>query len=514
MNIRKSSLALSCALVILSAEGAYAAEAGAPEDSRLADAAMRGDTATLRSLLNQHVDANSIQPDGTTALIWTARIDDRESSTLLLSHGAAINAANHYGITPLAMAAGNGSASMIELLLKAGADAKAVSPQGETVLMMAARSGNPAAAKLLIEHGADVNAKESAEQETALMYAAAQNHADMVQLLIEHGSDVNARSRAIDPKAPRPRYPQSVGLRPVTGGLTPLLFAARQGAVDSTRMLVELKADANLGDPNGVTPMILAIMNGNFDVAAALLQMGANPNAADGAGRTPLFAAVDMHKLEWLFSRPTPKASGKLDSADVVKLLLDKGANPNARLTRRVPSLQHDSAENANLTSGATPFIKAASVSDVPMMRLLVEHGADPNLTNDGNTTPLMAAAGLNWRDISSIGSEADSIEAIKFCLEHGGNVNATNKQLETALHGAAQRGADSVVAFLASKGAKLDAKSKDGRTPLSEAIGEAGDAKDVDGKRPERVSTEALIRKLLSQSKEELSAAVEGASK
>jgi ankyrin repeat protein len=512
-NIRGISMTACCIPALLAATHALAAASpDAAPDTRVADAALHGEPALVRSLVAQHADVNAAQADGATALLWTVRADDRETTAFLLSHGADVKAANHYGVTALALAARNGSAPMIEALLKSGADVNTASPTGETVLMIAARSGHPDAVKVLLDHGANVNAKESTEQETALMYAAAENHAEVVRLLAEHGAEMNTRSRAMDPKAPRPRYPQSVGLRPVTGGLTPLLFAARQGSVEAARMLVDQKADPNLGDPNGNTPMIVAIMNGNFDVAVALLEKGANPNGVDGSGRTPLFAAVDMHKLEWLFSRPTPKTSGRLESTDLVKMLLDKGADPNARLTRRVGSFQHDTAENANLIAGATPFLKAASASDVPMMRLLIASGADPNLANENNTTPLMAAAGLNWRDISSVGSEADSTEAIKLCLAVGADVNAANKGLETAMHGAAQRGADSVVSFLVSIGGRLDVKAKDGRTPLIEAIGEAGEAKDqVDGRRPERVSTEALIRKLISQKAENLTQTSEG---
>jgi ankyrin repeat protein len=429
-----------------------------------------------------------------------AHNDDRELAAFLIDHGAKAGTANHYGITALALAAGDGSAPMVDLLLKAGADAKAATPSGETMLMMAARSGNPAVVKALLDHGADANAKENWEQETALMYAAAENHPDVVRLLIAHDADVNARSRATDPKAPRPRWPQNFGLHINNAGLTPLLFAARQGATESVRALVENNANPDLGDPSGITPMIMAIMNAQYDTAAALLKLGADPNASDSTGRSPLFSAVDMHKLEWLFSRPTPKPAGKMDSADMVKLLLERGANPNQRLRARATSFQHDTPTNANFIAGATPFLKAASASDAAMMRLLIEHGADPNLANNDGTTPLMAAAGLNWRDISSVGAQSETIEAIQVCLEHGADVNAVNRNGETPLHGAAQRGAESVVTFLASKGARLDAKNKEGRTPMDEALGEAGELADGAARRPERVETVAVLRKLLGQ--------------
>jgi ankyrin repeat protein len=500
MKTRTSTnVALGFILTALGGYAAFAATAGVAEDSRLPDAAMRGDNAAVRSLLSQHADVNAAQPDGSTALFWAARADDREMAAFLISHGAAVNTANHYGITALSLAATNASAPMIEALLKAGADANTATPLGQTVLMTAARTGNPEAVKVLLDHGANVNAKESAEQETALMFAAAENHAEVVRLLIAHGADVGAHSRTLDPNAPRPSNVgnQSLHATFLDGGLTALLMASRQGAMESAQALVEGKADINQSDPAGFTPMIVAIMNAHFDLAAMLLEKGADPNAVDKTGRGALHAAVDMHRFEWMFSRPTPKASGKLDSADIAKLLLEKGANPNARLTKRVQGFQHDSRGNPNLTAGSTPFMKAASASDVAMMRLLIDHGADTNLTNDGNTTPLMVAAGLNWVDHASLGSESESIEAIQLCLDHGADVNATNKLGETALHGAAERGADSVVSFLVSKGAKLDAATKAGRTPLDEALGQAAVKDENDNRRPERVSTVALLRKL-----------------
>ncbi len=282
--------------------------------------------------------------------------------------------------------------------------------------------------------------------------------------------------------------------------MTALLFAARQGSLEAAQALVEGKANMDLSNPDGTTPMIIAILNAHFDLAAMLLEKGANPNAVDKTGRGSLYAAADMHRFEWMYSRPAPKAPGKLDSMDLIDLLLDKGADPNARLTRRVLAFQHDSNGNANLTAGSTAFMKAASVSDVELMKLLIARGADPNLGNQIKTTPLMLAAGLNWKDISGTGTEAESIEAIQLCLDHGADVNAANGLGQTALHGAAERGADSVVAFLASKGAKLDAKTKVGRTPLDEAIGQAVTEEETDSRRPERVTTEALLRKLLAE--------------
>jgi ankyrin repeat protein len=206
-----------------------------------------------------------------------------------------------------------------------------------------------------------------------------------------------------------------------------------------------------------------------------------------------------MNTLEWLFSRPNPQPSGDMDPVAMVKLLLDSGANPNARLTARGFMLHHNSTGNANLIGGSTPFMKAASTSDVTLMRMLLEYGADPNIATQNHTTPMMAAAGLNWADISSLGTEENTIEAMKLLIEHGADVNAFNDLGETALHGAAERGADKVVQFLAEQGARLDAQNRRGRTPMDEANGQANeDATDV--RRPQRTSTLALLRQLIER--------------
>jgi ankyrin repeat protein len=246
---------------------------------------------------------------------------------------------------------------------------------------------------------------------------------------------------------------------------------------------------------------MMAILNANYDLAGALVDLGADVNRADRSGRTALYFAVDMHTLEWLFSRPTPQPTGALDSPDVVRILLEHKANPNARLTARGFVLHHDSPGNSLLIAGSTPFMKAATTSDVRLMKLLLQYGADPNITTQNHTTPLMAAAGLNWTDISSLGTEEASLEAISLCIEHGADVNAFNDLGETAMHGAAQRGADRVVRFLASQGATLDAKNRRGRTPMDDAIGQAKDEGE-DVRRPERKSTQAVLRELMASAR------------
>jgi ankyrin repeat protein len=415
-----------------------------------------------------------------------------------------VTAANRYGVTPLALAAESGNAAIVEQLIRAGADANQASPEGETVLMTAARSGSVAAVKTLLAHGANPNAKESWLEQTALMWAAADNHADIVQVLIENGADKNARAKAT---TGQPRLARQQGVAAQAshsnfphGGFTALLFAAQLGASDAVRTLAAAGTDLNLADPDGITPLAMAIINGNYDVAKLLVDKGANVNATDRVGRAPLFFATDMHTLEWLFSRPVPRPTGDLDSVDTVKLLLDRGANPNARMTGRPFILHHNATGNKTLVEGSTAFMKAATTSDVTLMKILLEHGADPNIRTRNNTTALMAAAGLNWVDISSLGTEEASIEAITLLLDRGADINATNDLGETAVHGAAQRGADNVIRFLVAHGAKVDVKNEEGRTPLDEAIGQANEQNDDNVRRPERQSTEALLRELMKR--------------
>jgi ankyrin repeat protein len=408
-------------------------------------------------------------------------------------------------VTPLALAAASGDATLIVELVKAGADPKAANGDGETALMSATRSRSVAAVKALLALGADPNAREGWLEQSAIMWAAASNSAAVVQTLVEGGAEVNMRSKTLPGQQPRPKGAdtafQSAHSNFPKGGFTPLLFAAQYNAIDAVKVLLAHGADINLPDPDGITPLMMAILNGNYDCANALIEQGADVAKADRSGRTALYFAVDMHTLEWLFSRPIPQPTGELDSPDIVKILLEHKANPNARTTARGFVLHHDSPGNSLLIAGSTPFMKAATTSDVRLMKLLLEYGADPNISTQNHTTPLMAAAGLNWTDISSLGTEEASLEAIKLCIEHGADVRAFNDLGETALHGAAQRGADKVVRLLAAQGATLDQKNRRGRTPLDDAIGQARDEGE-DVRRPERQSTEAVLRELMNAQK------------
>ena len=482
--------ALVSCLALLVASAAVAATSG---NFGLADAAMNQDREGLRSLLKQKAEVNGAQADGATALLWAAHWNDLETADLLLAAGANPRAANRYGITPLFEAANNGSAAMAERLLKAGADPNAKQSQGETVLMTAARAGNTDVVKLLLDHGAEVNTKETWRGQTPLMWAAAERHPAVVQMLLQHGADVNAQSEAFDFTKLKPKA-GSVPMNFPRGGFTPLLFAARQGDLESARLLLDAKANPDQGDPDGTTPLIVAIINLHYDLAGSLIERGANVNAADNKGRTALYAAVDMHTFD-VTTRPTPKISDKLDSVAITKMLLAHGADPNAKLAKFIPPRGVLDGADRTLGEGATPFLRAAKSGDVELMRLLLEKGADPKLTTKDGTTALAAAAGVGWRDGKTRGTEAEVIEALKICLDLGLDVNAANDKGDTAMHGAAGRGGDSIIQFLADHGANVNAKDSKNRTPLDVAMGVGAEA---GGVRAPHETTVALLRKLM----------------
>jgi uncharacterized protein len=462
----------------------------------LVDAAKQGDISTLRALLKHPTDVSTPGPDGMTALDWAARSNDLAMARLLIDTGANVKYANRYGITALSLAATNGSAPMIELLLKAGADPNAALPEGETVLMTAARTGDPAAIKTLLSHDAKVNAKENTMGETALMWAAAENHPEAVTALIEGGADINARSTVL---ALAPFKWVTSGMVSTTlprGGWTPLMYAARQNSMEAAQALADAKADLNLTDPDGATALVFAIINAHFDLAAMLLDKGADPNVADETGMAALYAAVDMHTLGPMISRPAPKLVDSLDAADLVKLLLAHGANPNARLRKPVIGRHHDGGDQS-MGDGTTPFMRATKANDIALMNALLDAGADPLLTQRDHTTALMIAASGGARAgayaVALSVSENTSVKAIQICLDRGVDINAFNNNGQTALHRAAQRGADQVVKFLAEHGAKLDMKDKQNRTPIDMALLPTPDPGNTP--KPGHLATAALLR-------------------
>jgi len=488
-------------LCLLLAVGAAAWAATDAPTSSLADAVKDGDRAAALALLKQHSDVNAPEADGTTALHWAARQDDGDMADRLIKAGANAKAANRYGVTPLYLACVNGSAPMIAKLLDAGADANSATTEGETALMTVARTGNVDAAKVLLAHGADVNSKEQWRQQTPLMWAVAESHPEMAQELIAHGADVNARQVTWNWERQVTKEPREKWMP--LGGFTPLLFAARQGCVECSRVLVKAGADINATNPNGFSAILLAIINSHYDAAAFLLDQGADANIADEVGRTPLYAAVDMHTLPDS-NLPWPsELNNKLTSLELIQVLLAHGSNVNAQLKKQQPYRSKvDRGADTMLGTGATPLLRAAKAGDSEVIKVLLAKGADPKLTTKFGMTPVMAAAGLGTKEEDTTGrkkTEAQAVASIQLCLDAGADVNAIDNQGDTALHGAAQKGDDQVVQFLVDHGAKLDIKDKKGRTPLDAAMGLMGNGGFDGTRRDVHESTAALLRKLMA---------------
>jgi len=476
-----------CGILALAATMGFAAPGA---DLRLVDAARDQDAPTVRALLKQHLDVNAADVDGTTALIYAAHQNDLDLVKALLAAGASAKAANRYRVTALAEACNVANGEMIGLLLKAGADPNATIGEGETPLMTASRTGTVSGVKALLAAGADAKAKESYRGETALMWAVAENHADVVKLLLAAGAEVNARSTYYDFKF---RKVASGGTQAIyfRGGLTPLLFAARQGAVESAQLLIDSGADVNMAEPEfNFTPLLEAIYNDHYDLAALLVDKKAD---ADGA----LYLAVEMRNLDYFGNRPRKPTTDKLDELGFVKFMLDHGADPNAVLKTKLPGRMAQGA--IAVPKGATPFYRAARSADLAVMRLLLEKGADPNRPSDDHTTPLLAAAtGQGARFAGGEERpEPEFVEALRLCVDKGADVNTANDRGDTPMHAAAERGADLIVQFLADHGAKLDVKNKSGRTPLDVAMGIGGVANTGGSV---HTSTAELIRKLMDR--------------
>jgi len=471
---RRSALVVALALLLLCGFRLLA------EEQPLLSAAKRGDEAGVRSLLSQSkvrlkadpTNINATASDGATALYWAARGDYLPIVRMLLAAGARVDAADRYGITPLALAAINGSAPVVSVLLEAGANAKGRVGDGETVLMAAARTGRADAVKLLLDRGADPNAREPWQGETAVMWAAGENNPEAVRLLASRGANLDAHSNVLEFPKVKVDLATMVTTALPRGGLTALMFAARQGASEGARALIEAGAPMNSTDPDGTTALNIAIINAHFDTAAVLIERGADLNVADAAGMTPLYAAIDMKHQEPMINRPLQKATGRLLPQDVISMLLAKGANPNLTLKAPLLMRQHSTGD-ASLGDGATPLMRAAKVTDVELMKALLEHGANPNLALRNGTTVLMNIAARAGRPAPS---EQTTIDVIAMLIKHGADVRVANGTGQTPLHLAIGRG-DGIVKYLAEHGAPLDAKDSSGRTPLDIAMGVQGTA-------------------------------------
>jgi len=460
----------------------------------LIDAARTGDAAAAVAEIERGADVSARSADGTTALHWAVYHDDETLVARLIEAGADVDIANDYGATPLSEAAVVGDAAVIERLLNAGADVDALGKDGQTALMIVARDNNLDAARLLLEHGADVNIKESWREQTALIWASAQKQPEMIRLLLEHGADPNARSKPNDwqrqVSAERRRQ-----YRPF-GGLSALMYAAREGCVDCARALIEGGADPDLSDNRNVTPLIMALDNLNFDTAAYLVEAGAELNMWDWWGRTPLYMAVDMHTLS-PGGRPDRRSTDQTSALEIVAAILERGANPDLQIKIAPPYRESgDRGCDSMLTTGTTALLRAAKTFDVDSMRLLIQHGARLDLPNSAGITPVMAAAGYGSVecDIRGYGPgiphyltsdvQQRSIEALQLLLDAGANLADRSTEGgrrggrgpgQTALFGAAFWGWNDVVSFMVEHGARIDVADFEGRTPVDAAMGRAG---------------------------------------
>jgi ankyrin repeat protein len=477
---KQSGLAGAFLMTLLMVAGAAAADG----DLRLVEAVRNRDQQKVRVLLNQHADVNARSDDGATALLWAAHWNDVETADLLIRAGANVNAANDFRITPLSLACTNGSAALVERLLKAGANPNTPIATGETPMMTCGSSGSTDAVRMLLARGADVNAKEPSQNQTALMWAAAEHHPKVVGMLIEVGADLQARTKK---------------------GFTALHFAAREGDLESTRLLLAAGVNVNIrSQPDssekgggrgearggggarvgfgsgsyeatvsaGSTPLLVATVRGQVPLALFLLEQGADPNIGD-AGFTPLHWAAGtwesgVSNPVYGFADPMSGIPDRQAKLQLVKALLAHGANPSLRITLRPPGF----AGGYEDAVGATPFLLASSVADTEMMRLLLAAGADPTLVTGTNTTPVMAATGLGHGTGESPVTEEQALEAVKFLLELGVDAKGVTTFGENALFGPAYRGWNTLLQLLVDKGADVNVVSKAGVTPWLAASG------------------------------------------
>ena len=525
----------------------------------VADAAMAGDRAAVKALLKDGADVNSAQGDGMTALHWSAMRGDLEMTEMLLYAGVNLRATTRLGAyTPLMLAARNGHGPVVTALLKAGAESSVANSTGTTPLMLAAASGDVEAVRSLLEHGADLHAKENAMEQTAIMFAAAFNRVDAMQLLIEKGADIKAHTKVVnltalsDPREEAFRQAQAQQAAPAAGagqpaaaaaapaggggrfgppnpnavagrdrqfrfnelvgyqgGLTPLLFAARQGHTDAVKSLVAAGADVNqVSAGDQTSPLLIATINGHFDLAKWLLDQGADPNLASFGGATPLYGVLNV---QWapkaLYPQPRAYLQQQLGYQDMMTALIEKGADVNARLKMKV----WYSGYNFDLAGvdeiGATPFWRAAYANDVEAMKMLVASGADPHIptmrpagrprTGDAadrdtigdisglppvpiggpGVPPLLAAAGVGYGEGFAANSHRYAptgfLPAIKYLVEElGADVNAVDHEGNTAIHHSAARGDTESILYLVSKGADVTKVSREGKSTADMANG------------------------------------------
>jgi ankyrin repeat protein len=452
------------AWLYLSGYLALALAAGDARASDVADAAMTGDAPAVLALIAEGADVTAAQTDGSTALHWAVHHDDLATAGVLVQAGADPLAANRAGATPLRLAVINGSVAMTEFLLDAGVDPnEALTEHGDTALMMAARTGVAGLAEVLLERGADIDAAENWGNTTALMWAIAEHHPQVAALLLERGASVNHVSKVVpmkerggaegkepvdfDPGEPRISY--------TNGGFTALHFAAREGEVEAVRLLLSAGADIDAVAADGKHPLSLAIYNGHYALAEALVGAGADVNHADAEGFPPLFWAVDRRNMEWNPGFPWTQTA---DPLPLIVALLETGANPDT-FVDNTPVSRRNFGGSPRIKF-ATSLMRAAYSGDVELVRLLVEHGADPLVRNSDNETALLAASGYGWIDGYSQGrSNAERLETIKLLVRLGADVNWACDHGITPLMVAANFGVTDFIQYLVDEGADLAAR-------------------------------------------------------
>jgi len=467
-------------LAALATTPAMAAPAGS-----VADAARSDDAAQVRQLIKSGADVNAPSADGSTALLFAAYNSDAELIKALLAAGANPNVANHFGVTPLLQSSRYGDEASMEALLKGGADIQKAQREGETPLMAAARAGSVPAVKLLLKHGADPNATESLQDETALMWATAEGHLDVVDALLTAGADPNMKARVSDltKRSTRTDFP--------TGGFTAVMWAARNGDEAIIRRLVAGGADLKIANGDGATPMMLAIINDRFDLAVKLLDLGADAN--DGS----LYQAVEMHDAttDWRArdgTRLRPDHPNQLTALDLIKVLLDHGADPNKLYQEQM----HSAAMCCDTHNNGTPFYRAAVAADVEALKLMIPKGANLEWSpkeiekgprdglgpSNAGKTPLMVAMD-GGKGVGMAGGPGDiregatppfreasnrnPLDAMQVLIDAGANINAKTPAGDSALHIAAFAGKLEVVRLLAKNGADLNLKDGAGKTAL-----------------------------------------------
>jgi ankyrin repeat protein len=491
------------ARVLVGLLASLAASGAALAQDTLVTAARDARHAAALAALAERADPNQTEPDGTTPLHWAVHNNDAELVTKLIAAGANVNVANDYGATPMSEAAIAANVDVLKALLAAGANVESANADGQTALMVVARGGNVAAAELLIARGANVNAREQRKGQTALMWAVAQSQPAMVALLLKHGADVEARSNTTDYERQVTAEPRQKNL--MSGGFTPLLYAARQGCLDCAKALVGAGAAVDRTDPDGVTPLLSALLNAHFDTAKFLLEKGANPNKWDWWGRTPLYLAVDYNTLPH-GGRPDHPSLDATTSIAMIDILLKAGANPNAQLKLFPPyrSLRMDRGADAMLDIGSTPLLRAARGSDLAAIERLVAKGALVDLPQQTGITPLMAAVGAGAAPTDTRGKFRTELEALATAdalLKAGAGIDVRDNSGRTALHYAAAAGYSDVAKVLVEHGADLAAKDVDGVTPAEAAMGKLRSPRNR-GPAPAHPKTAELLQGLTAQAR------------